>query len=49
MDGLRDPQALRLAEERVLGEMLDFPVPDGPAVPRSTAKIVNLPRPKQRE
>jgi hypothetical protein len=50
VDGLpRDPQALRLAEERVLGEMLDFPVPDGPAVPRSTAKIVNLQRPKQRE
>ncbi len=24
----KDPQALRLAEERVLGELLDFPTPD---------------------
>lgn len=29
IDGLpRDPQALRLAEERVMGEVLDFPVPE---------------------
>ena len=28
VDGLpKDPQALRLAEERVLGQMLDFPAP----------------------
>jgi hypothetical protein len=49
VDGLpRDPQALRLAEERVLGEMLDFPVADDLAVPRSRAEIINL-APKRRE
>lgn len=33
IDGLpKDPQALRLAEEIVLGQMLDFPAPEETAI-----------------
>lgn len=33
IDGLpKDPQAPRLAEEIVLGQMLDFPAPEEPAI-----------------
>jgi hypothetical protein len=44
VDGLpKDPQALRLAEERVMGEMLDFPVPERDQHPEPPD---DLPQPK---
>ena len=46
VDGLpKDPQALRLAEERVMGEMLDFPVPEKDQHPEPPD---DLPQPRSR-